>query len=1209
MSKALSSLLRICFYTLGLSLANTQISLAQVTSDNTVNTQVNQNGNIAEITGGETRGANLFHSFGDFSVPTDNIADFQNADSISNIFSRVTGGKISNIDGMIRANGSANLFLINPAGIMLGENASLNIGGSFYGSSASSIVFENGEFSTDLNNPPLLTVNAPIGLGFRDNPGDITVQGNGNGQRLLDSEVIDTQDALRVDSDATIGLVGGELIFEDATVKTAGGRIEIGSVAEGTVNLTAVDNGFTFDYSNIKTFGDISLSEQSVIDASGVGGGNIQVAGKNITITEVSSFEANTLGNEPGGDINIFAQESLEISGVENELNSVSGIFSRTFPNGTADAGDINIETGSLSIGDRALINTGSLGQGNAGDININASESVTLASQGNTSGIFLGVDANAAGNSGNVEITSDSVSLDNGAFISGINSGQGSAGDVTINATENISLSNGSGIFVASSGGGSINLSANNLSLTSDSRFLAGIFSDLESAEAQGGDVVINLAEDLVIDNSFISNSILRGAGNLGDIKVNARNINFSNGGSITSFNAGEGDPSNIILTATEDITFDGIGSIAFSGIGNSFLDEAQGSIGEINITAQNLSLTNGGDISSLVGNDNNSGDINLNIADTILIEGFGTFTAEDGTQTEVSSSIFSSVRDGNGNSGDINLNSQNLILNNGGNISSANAGQGNSGGINIITQNLVLNDGNISSLNAGQGNAGDINFDVGSLSITEGGLISGDVRGEGNGGNIFINADNNISLVGNAQFFSVIRANVESDGTGEAGNIEINTPSLILDEGFIAADVEGQGNGGTIKINTASLIVDDGFISADILENAEGNGGTLEISASESIKLSNVGLIQASVLRGGLGNGGNLTIETKQLTLTEGSQISATTLGDGNAGTVTINAVESISLSGVKENGRSGILASALIEDGNGGDISLTTDQLTISDGAIISASNFSSLGEENGGAAPGTGEPGNIFITANSLNLESEGRIESITQGSTGTGANIDLDIANNIFLSGNSFISAQALGNANGGNLTIDTNVIVAFEGNNDMIASAEQGQGGNIDITAESLLGIKAGTLNPFTSDINASSEFGLDGSVALNIPDINSIQGETDLSVNMVETGETTAQACSADRTTIAQNRLVIRGKGGIPTAPEMPLSSTDIMVDDESNDTDSASKLPQPIDTSIGKIQPARGIKVTDKGGITLTAYRTNNQGNRLPNIKTSCG
>ncbi len=134
--------------------------------------KVNQNGNVSEITGGETRGSNLFHSFQDFSVGTGNEAFFDNANDISNIFSRVTGGNISNIDGLIRANGSADLFLINPAGIIFGENARLDIGGSFYGSTASSILFENGEFSAaDLENPPLLTVNAPIGLGFRDEPG------------------------------------------------------------------------------------------------------------------------------------------------------------------------------------------------------------------------------------------------------------------------------------------------------------------------------------------------------------------------------------------------------------------------------------------------------------------------------------------------------------------------------------------------------------------------------------------------------------------------------------------------------------------------------------------------------------------------------------------------------------------------------------------------------------------------------------------------------------------------------------------------------------------------------------------------------------------------------------------------------------------------------------------------------------------------------
>jgi filamentous hemagglutinin family protein len=187
MKLSLSALFGLGLSTLG-SLFVSGDAIAQVTSDGTVNTEVNQNGNVSEITGGETRGENLFHSFQEFSVGTGGEAFFNNAETISNIFSRVTGGSISNIDGLIRANGGASLFLINPAGIVFGENASLDIGGSFYGSSADSILFEDGEFSaTDLENPPLLTINAPIGLSLRDDPGNIVNRSNfGLTETILD---------------------------------------------------------------------------------------------------------------------------------------------------------------------------------------------------------------------------------------------------------------------------------------------------------------------------------------------------------------------------------------------------------------------------------------------------------------------------------------------------------------------------------------------------------------------------------------------------------------------------------------------------------------------------------------------------------------------------------------------------------------------------------------------------------------------------------------------------------------------------------------------------------------------------------------------------------------------------------------------------------------------------------------------------------------
>jgi filamentous hemagglutinin family protein len=152
--------------------------LGQITPDGTLPTEVNTNGNTMEITGGGRAGNNLFHSFSDFNVPNGMEAYFNNADSIQNIINRVTGGNLSNIDGLIRANGAANLILINPAGIIFGPNARIDIGGAFVGSTANSVIFSDGtEFSAlDTSVNPILTINVPVGMqwGSLVPPGSIT---------------------------------------------------------------------------------------------------------------------------------------------------------------------------------------------------------------------------------------------------------------------------------------------------------------------------------------------------------------------------------------------------------------------------------------------------------------------------------------------------------------------------------------------------------------------------------------------------------------------------------------------------------------------------------------------------------------------------------------------------------------------------------------------------------------------------------------------------------------------------------------------------------------------------------------------------------------------------------------------------------------------------------------------------------------------------
>ena len=132
-------------------------------ADTTLGTQVSGTGNNFNITGGINKGQTLFHSFTDFSVPTNGAANFLNPANNRDIITRVTGGVFSDINGTVNTNG-ANFFLINPNGIVFGTNAQLNVGKAFVGSTASGIdlVDARGRMITFSTNPngdaPLLSV-------------------------------------------------------------------------------------------------------------------------------------------------------------------------------------------------------------------------------------------------------------------------------------------------------------------------------------------------------------------------------------------------------------------------------------------------------------------------------------------------------------------------------------------------------------------------------------------------------------------------------------------------------------------------------------------------------------------------------------------------------------------------------------------------------------------------------------------------------------------------------------------------------------------------------------------------------------------------------------------------------------------------------------------------------------------------------------------
>ena len=420
-----------------ISFANNAI--AQITPDTSLpnNSRVTLSGKTSIIEGGTQAGGNLFHSFQQFSVPTGNTAYFKNASEIRNIISRVTGGSVSNIDGTIRAN-TANLFLINPNGIIFGQNARLDIGGSFLASTASSLKFaDNFEFSaTDPQPTPLLTISVPIGLQFPTNPGKITVQGDSQGIS-----------GLQVPSNQTLALVGGDISLEGATLKTAGGRIELGSVTgTGLVNLTSISKGFSLGYGGVQNGGNIQLSQQAYVDASGKGGGDVQVWGRRVTLSDGSQIRANTQGTERGGALVVNGLELVELIGTSAD-NHPSGLFTQSDLGATARAGDVTINTHQLLVENGAQVSTSTFGAGKGGDLAVNADslQIIGTSSPDNQflSGLFTQVAPmtiggrviRATGAGGDVTINTHDLLIENGGQIQAATLSAGNAGNLTVNA------------------------------------------------------------------------------------------------------------------------------------------------------------------------------------------------------------------------------------------------------------------------------------------------------------------------------------------------------------------------------------------------------------------------------------------------------------------------------------------------------------------------------------------------------------------------------------------------------------------------------------------------------------------------------------------------------------------------------------------------------------------------------------------------------
>ncbi|WP_339376157.1 two-partner secretion domain-containing protein [Calothrix sp. NIES-2098] len=502
----------LCVYA-SVTILSANSAFAQITTDGTLpnNSRVTPQGNINLIEGGTQAGSNLFHSFQEFSVVTGSTAFFNNAADIQNIISRVTGGSVSNIDGLIKANGNANLFLINPQGIIFGQNARLDIGGSFIASTARSLKFTDGfEFNATNSPAAMLTISVPIGLQYGANPGRIQVQGDRKGRRTASSAIIDTTNALRVQPNQTLALVGGDLSLEGATLKTAGGRIELGSVSgEGLVSLTPINKGFALGYDTVKNFGNIQLFQKAIADASGNGSGDIQVTANRISLSQGSQIEASTLGAEAGGAMVVNALESIDIV-ASTDSGQDTGFFVIAYPGATGMGGNLTINTRDLFVRNGALISSGTSGPGKGGDLLVNASNSVQLiGSLPNFRfyGLFASSAQGATGAAGNITINTDKLLVKDGARISASTFGAGKGGNVTVNAN-------------------SVQVMGTSL----DGQSSSGLFTrSLPNVTGDAGDLTINTNKLLVSDRGIVTVRS-EGKGKAGNLNINAGSVRLDN-------------------------------------------------------------------------------------------------------------------------------------------------------------------------------------------------------------------------------------------------------------------------------------------------------------------------------------------------------------------------------------------------------------------------------------------------------------------------------------------------------------------------------------------------------------------------------------------------------------------------------------------------------------------------------------------------------
>ena len=461
---------------LALAIGWTEGAIAQIVPDDTLGAEgsrvtpnVQVKGDTADrIDGGAARGVNLLHSFREFNVGEGQRVYFANPIGIENILTRVTGGNVSNILGTLGVDGSANLFLMNPNGIVFGQNARLDVGGSFVGTTANAIGFgDRGWFSATSpeNASPLLAIE-PSAFWFNQ-----IQNGNISSSSVAASPLFDGVFGLQVPTGQMLTLLGGNVRIDGGGVGAGlhafNGRVEIGAVAGTGIVERNVDGSLKFPVDLARA--DATFTNSALVDVAFTNGGNIGVTARNLDVLADSSLLTGigsgfgSVGSQ-AGDLTLNATGSITVrqSSIGNiidrnaignggnlfitarqlHISDNAAVGVATF--GLGNAGNLSLITENLTVDNGGRIINSTFGAGNAGNSIIQALNSIYLRGpngNGSPVSISTGVQSGATGSGGSLMIQTGRLSVVGGAQVLSATFGLGNAGDLTIRASDSVNL------------------------------------------------------------------------------------------------------------------------------------------------------------------------------------------------------------------------------------------------------------------------------------------------------------------------------------------------------------------------------------------------------------------------------------------------------------------------------------------------------------------------------------------------------------------------------------------------------------------------------------------------------------------------------------------------------------------------------------------------------------------------------------------------